>query len=321
MCREPLTGAARLGALVTLDIDWNGAGLNFSTAMKELFAEFGHGSLARLPVHRNPGLEVVYLRHGHLLWQCEGRPEALSPGSLYFTLPWQEHGSVTEFERGHEWFFVVIRLRDAPLDRPGPFRFPPMLGIAASTSREICRRLMQSRRHAWPAPPLADQLLPALVEELARPGPFHRQRVVHLTSALILELAQTLGRSQRGSQQVRNDDRFSALLGELERDCGEPWTLSKMAERLRLHRTQFTKLFHHYTGDSPLRCLQRMRVARACRLLRTTRHSITDVALDCGFYSGQHLANVFRSFTGITPSHYRNLGPLDLKLPRPQQWG
>jgi hypothetical protein len=49
------------------------------------------------------------------------QPEA---ESLYFTLPGQEHGSVTEFEPGHEWFFVVIRLATKQLDRPTPFGLP-----------------------------------------------------------------------------------------------------------------------------------------------------------------------------------------------------
>jgi len=43
-----------------------------------------------------------------LVWQCDGKPEAVPPESLYFTLGWQEHGSIWEFEPGHYWYFVVI---------------------------------------------------------------------------------------------------------------------------------------------------------------------------------------------------------------------
>jgi AraC-like DNA-binding protein len=197
--------------------------------------------------------------------------------------------------------------------------FPPILVIDDSATREICRLLTRSRRHALPTPPLAGQLLAALVQEMTMPGPFHSQRVVHLTSGLILELARAVSHHQ-DKEEAQADERFSALLAKLERECAEPWTLEGMAAELGLRRTQFTELFHHYTGDAPLRCLQRMRVARACHLLRTTQQSITDVALECGFCSSQHLDNVFRKFTAETPSEYRRLGPPELKLPRPQEW-
>lgn len=276
----------------------------------DLFDEFGHGSLARLPCHRNPGLEIVYLRHGHLVWQCDGRQEAVRPDSVFFTLPWQEHGSVLEFEPGHEWYFAVIRLNSGR-----NFTFPGCLGWDRPTTTEVRRLLSLASQHAWPATPLMRVGLPTLVNELERPGPLHQARVVHLTGHLILELARIVSLPQ--SQAQRHDaERFSALLAELERRCDEPWTLAAMAERLGLKRSQFTALFHHATGDAPMHYLNRLRVNMARQLLHRSDQTITQIAFDCGFSSSQHFARVFQSFTGVTATTYRQHGPPEIDLPR-----
>lgn len=282
------------------------------TVMTELFHEFGQGCLPRLPAHRNPGLEIVYLRHGHLVWQCDGKPEAVRPDSLYFTLPWQEHGSVWDFEPGHYWYYVVICLADKTRE----LRLPKALGFGAPTADAVRRLLAGAPHHAWPATLLARVLLPSLVEELEHPGPLHRPRVIHMTAQLVLELARLISLPE--DERQRGDaDRFSKLLAELDQTCTEPWTLDEMAMRLQLRRTRFSELFHHYTGDTPLHYLARLRVERARRLLQTTRQNITEIAFECGFASSQHFARVFLQFTGVTASAYRQHGPPPLHLPRP----
>ena len=164
--------------------------------MNDWFAEFGRGELPRLPFHKNPGLEIVCLQRGRLAWRCEGNTEVVHPDSIYFTLPWQEHGSACEFEPGHRWSFVVIRLEGAVDTRPTPFKFPPALGFDARTTAVIRRMLVEAPRHAWPSNPLARVLMAALVSELETPGALHRQRLVHLTSQLILELAAIIDRPE-----------------------------------------------------------------------------------------------------------------------------
>jgi AraC-like DNA-binding protein len=283
--------------------------------MSDLFDEFGSGELLQLPFHKNPGLEIVYLHHGRLVWQCEGRQETVHPGSLYFTLPWQEHGSTGEFESGHQWSFVVMRLPGAKITGPTPFGFPAELGFDQPTSKAITALLLNAPRHAWPSTGLFQTLITTLVAELSSPRAFHCPRVVHLTAQLILELATILGNPKHQGDST-DTDRFPWLIKELERRCAEPWTLNAMATLIGLKHTRFSELFHHYTGDSPLRYLNRIRVEKARHMLRNEQRSITDIALDCGFSSSQHFARVFREFSGVTAQAYRQNKLAPLILPR-----
>jgi AraC-like DNA-binding protein len=283
--------------------------------MNDLFDEFGSGELLQLPLHKNPGLEIVYLHHGRLAWQCEGRKETVDPGSLYFTLPWQEHGSTGEFESGHQWSFVVMRLPGAEMAGPMQFGFPAELGFDEPTSKAIVALLLNAPRHAWPSTEFFRMLITTLVAELSSPGAFHRSRVIHLTAQLILELAAILGNPQHQGGST-DTERFPWLIKELERRCSEPWTLDAMATLIGLKHTRFSERFHHYTGDSPLRYLNRLRVEKARRMLRNEQISITDIALECGFSSSQHFARVFREFSGVTAQDYRQNKLAPVKLPR-----
>ena len=283
--------------------------------MHSLFEECGHGSLPRLPFHKNPGLEIVCLHRGHLVWQCEGKTEALKPGSVFFTLPWQEHGSVSEFEPGHEWSFVVIRLPGASPEKPGRFEFPSSLGFDQKTTSSLRQLLINAPLHTGNSTSLFRTLMHSLMEELKGRTTFHDPRVVRLTSLLILELASILSHPEN-QQGSKFSECISLLIAELEKSCAEPWTLEKMADRLGLKHTQFTELFHQYTGDSPLRYLNRLRIDKARRMLRFGSASITDIAFECGFGSSQHFAKVFRQFTNVTAQDYRKNKLPALNLPR-----
>jgi AraC family L-rhamnose operon regulatory protein RhaS len=82
-----------------------------------------------------------------------------------------------------------------------------------------------------------------------------------------------------------------------------------MAAHVGLKRTQFSELIHHHTGDSPMLHLNRLRVAKARKLLASTRRSVTEIAYECGFTSSQYFADVFHTLTGKTASSFRKNPP------------
>lgn len=208
-----------------------------------------------------------------------------------------------------------MRLPGAEVEKPTLFRFPSVLGFDETTSKAISRLLIKAPHHAWPSTPLFRVLMASLMTELSKPGLFHRMRVIHLTAQLILELA-AIVEYPENQQHSTDTERFSRLLAQLEQSCAEPWTLDAMAARIGLKHTHFTSLFHHYTGDSPLRYLNRLRVAKARQMLRAEKLPITEIALECGFCSSQHFAKIFREFSGVTAQEYRKNKLPPLHLPR-----
>src|SRR5476651_2139517 len=100
-----------------------------------LVAEAGRGSILKLPLHRNDGLEVTFLEHGHVKWVVEDCVVELEGGSIFYVFPWETHGGAEEYEPGHFWHFVVIR-GDPKKSKKMPLSFQ-RLGLDPMRSAEM----------------------------------------------------------------------------------------------------------------------------------------------------------------------------------------
>ncbi|MBS0664459.1 MAG: helix-turn-helix transcriptional regulator [Verrucomicrobia bacterium] len=266
---------------------------------------FGRGSARVLPTHRDQGLEIILLEKGALNWHVEGRVERVTAGSVYFSLPWQEHGSVDEFEPGHYWHWVQIGL-DGGLRRPREtFGFHPAFGIGPAEARRISGLLTRSGRHCYPATPRMRWLLPVVVEELAHPGA-HSPGYCHaLVRLAVFELVRSIEAGPAEGAAAASERRVADFIGRLRERSAETWALEHMADQCGLGRSRFATLCRRLTGDSPLVLVNRLRIDRAKRALKETEASVTDIALACGFNSSQYFARVFRHFTGLDARGYR----------------
>lgn len=275
--------------------------------MVDGIVQFGSGSLKQLPRHRNEGLEIVYVSKGQLRWEVEGQEELVTPGSVYFTLPWQEHGSAQEFEPGHEWHFIVLALERNEPPADGILRFHPALGFRAEEAAELGRTLLEENRHTHVATANLTWLLPRLVAELKSNqlggGVFARALAV----SSVVELVRSIrsGQTQRYSLSGR---RVTRLLEDLRKAPEEDWTLDGMASRCKLKRTQFAHVFSLLTGETPMEHVTRLRLEKARKLLLSTKRSITEIAHECGFSSSQYFAKVFRKHEGMEASAFRKRG-------------
>jgi AraC-like DNA-binding protein len=277
--------------------------------MSAFVLEYGQGALPRLAMHRNHGLEIIYILRGHMLWQTRSKTEQAPAGSVYFTLPEDEHGSAEEFEPGHEWVFVVLA-PPANLRKSGRAagRFlHPGLGFSPGEARRITSDLLRSRRHAFPGTPCIKWILTELVAELKRAegaegAPFlHEAKVAALARAAVVELARCVragGQETAPNVQSGVANRVRKLIDELIAHPEEPQTLGELARRCKLSRTQFAELFRRQTGDTPVKFLNRMRFRAACRMLRETSLPVTRIALECGFGTSQYFAKTFKAFSG-----------------------
>ena len=63
---------------------------------------------SQLPLHRNDGLELVLVERGSALWQVDGVDIAVEAGELFYTFPWQEHGSAVPIDYGIKAWWIVI---------------------------------------------------------------------------------------------------------------------------------------------------------------------------------------------------------------------
>jgi transcriptional regulator GlxA family with amidase domain len=80
----------------------------------------------------------------------------------------------------------------------------------------------------------------------------------------------------------------------------------ELARRAAMSTRTFARRFKQSTGTTPLQWLLHQRVARAQRLLETTRLGVDEIAVACGFNSAAALRQHFSRLVGSTPSGYRS---------------
>ena len=83
-------------------------------------------------------------------------------------------------------------------------------------------------------------------------------------------------------------------------------TASAAARTCGLDRFEFSKRFRAAFGMTFREYLLRARVSEARRFLALGSLSVTGVAYSVGFNDGSHFARIFKRFTGVLPSDYRD---------------
>lgn len=78
-----------------------------------------------------------------------------------------------------------------------------------------------------------------------------------------------------------------------------------LASVVGLSSGHFTRAFKATTGETPHVFIVRQRIRRAQLLMLETKESLAQIACACGLADQAHLARLFRSVVGITPTAWR----------------
>jgi AraC family L-rhamnose operon regulatory protein RhaS len=267
---------------------------------------YGRFQCTELSPHKNRGMEITYIEKGMLEWMVEGIPEQIESGSIYFTLPWQVHGSVNPREPENTIWHVLFHLeKDYPTPQ-GSFTFPGTFGFSKEEMRILSNTFSATERHCFPATPAMRSLMPTLIGELQSTHELRDAHTQTLLRAIIVELKRIVaGDVVEAGKHTYSEQRVQELIAALPVRCDQRWTLAGMADHCGIQRTQLGKVFQKLTGSTPMEYLFRIRMERAKTLLRETDIKITDIALECGYGTSQYFANTFKQATGATPSEYR----------------
>ena len=273
--------------------------------MKEIIS-YGRFQCSELSPHKNRGMEITYIEKGMLEWMTEGVPEKVKSGSIYFTLPWQVHGSVNPQEPDNTIWHVLFHLEHDYPEPQSRFSFPRSFGFSKEDMRILSTVFASSKQHSFSATPTMRGLMPTLIGELQSTHELREAHTQTLLRAILVELKRIVsGEVRDAGKHTYSEQRVQALIASLPSSCDHHWTLTEMTEDCGIQRTQLINVFQKLTGSTPMEYLFRIRMERAKTLLRETDIKITDIALECGYGTSQYFANTFKQTTGATPSKYR----------------
>jgi AraC-like DNA-binding protein len=91
----------------------------------------------------------------------------------------------------------------------------------------------------------------------------------------------------------------------IRRDLARSWTVEELAGMLGLSAGHFSRGFRRSTGASPRQWLIRQRIDAAIDRLLTTRDSLSEIAIACGFAEQAHFTRTFTRLVGASPGAWR----------------
>ncbi|HBE02453.1 MAG: hypothetical protein A2096_01560 [Spirochaetes bacterium GWF1_41_5] len=99
--------------------------------------------------------------------------------------------------------------------------------------------------------------------------------------------------------------RLSPAIIYIENNYMNKITIGMIAKEAGLSGNQFLRVFHRHYQSSPVEYLLRIRVYKACQMLRATDKNITDIAFSTGFNDSNYFSRIFKKITGENPRGYR----------------
>lgn len=175
-----------------------------------------------------------------------------------------------------------------------------LMSECSDDSLDFGRLHRQSFRHG-----LIEALIERLWEETGHLGAVTKLFADGAMCTILSELATLSGRKNIADGPRIGDWRIRLTIDQLEAQLGDDVGLAELADQVGLTPRHYSQLFKAATGLPPHRWLMKRRVEKATEMLADPQRSITEIAFSLGFASSQHFATVFRRFTRMTPSDYR----------------
>ena len=268
--------------------------------------EFANQKIQHIQLHSqeiklSEGIKICFITEGKFDWSIEGQQYLLYPNDTSMTCPWQTiGGNRGVFDIGS---LMWITIKPDVFEQNGELILGNWSGISETEQRVIGKILSLNKKPVLTRLKSCQPIFQSLEMEFFNKELGYRTRINHLIDELLITAVRHLSKQnnlRRDFPQI-----FLKLEQTLRENLSDPWTVEEMAGLVGLGTTAFTEKVKAFSGFSPLNYLINIRISEAIKLLNRKDLSLTDIALETGFYSSQHFSSTFKKLTGYTPREFR----------------
>lgn len=252
------------------------------------------------PAVTTGGIKIYFIQEGKFEWNINQRPFILFPGDVALILPGMELSSENNVLEIGSFFWIHIKeVRKGKAETQNK----SWSSLSDEEYHSINRVLQTDHPPVLHKFSEAGQILKNIQSELFNQDIGYQSRINHLLDEIFIQLARQFNKISNPGRDFPKT--FMILEEELRRNLSHQWTVEEMATMVGLGSTLFNEKVKSFSGFSPLNYLINIRISEAVKLLKRPDISITDIALDTGFYSSQHFSTTFKKLTGYSPSQFR----------------
>ena len=224
------------------------------------------------------------------------KPREFAAHHLYLLPPFVPHVIMTEMCEHvavHFDFAAGFPPHGRSLGRREPYEVQFTHGLA------LPRQIVTS-----PSDQIEEMFL-ELVRERDADEPLSELRATNVLTRILLTLLKRPTPTVDGDPHARTRVRIERAVTYASKHFAQKLSAAQLAQVSGLSLSHFNRLFHEWTGYSPIEYLRRLRVDRARQLLADVDLSIKEIALKCGFDDTYHFSKTFRQIDGLPPTKYR----------------
>ena len=251
--------------------------------------------------HHNGCYEICFLESGmqpYFIYpdaEDENKQDLyrLYGGETFISYPYQYHSTGSFFQQRGNLYWIQL-----------DSECPRLLNQTEENTNLLKNALATINRHIIRVPPSITARMIEAYRSVLDANKEHVFRMCSLLSVYILDLADFNRKIKSevyryGSLTSLGNEAVSFILDNL---LNPGLDVEAVANHLNYSRSYTMTLFKKEIGMTIHEFILRSKIDYACDLLSST--PITEIALALHFSSSQHFSNVFKAYTGMTPSTY-----------------
>lgn len=110
---------------------------------------------------------------------------------------------------------------------------------------------------------------------------------------------------EQGSDHLTENHFVNAAILFMRRNFHKDLNLSMVAEEIFITPGYLSTLFKQALGDNFINYLNRLRIEKACELLKDVRLKNFEIAYQVGFQDEKYFSKVFKKIMGVSPNQYK----------------
>ncbi|MFR5601382.1 MAG: helix-turn-helix domain-containing protein [Lachnospiraceae bacterium] len=262
---------------------------------KCLLSSYPHYSA---PSHWHDDIELILILSGAMSYNVNGEILTLTASEGIFVNARQMHFGFSNAKEECEFLCILLH--------------PMLLGITSAYERDFVLPVLGHGSlpfvHLKREIPWQDQICKQLQSIYAvRKDPAAQLKILSAFMTvwtLLYEHTPPAGKKT----DHKNSDLVSIknMISFIQNNYPRKVSLSDIAASGLVGQSKCCKLFSKYLRQTPNLYLTQYRLNKSMELLTGTNKSITEIAIDTGFGNGSYYAEVFRKWTGTSPTKYRN---------------
>ncbi|WP_408894259.1 helix-turn-helix domain-containing protein [Paenibacillus taichungensis] len=149
-----------------------------------------------------------------------------------------------------------------------------------------------------------ESLISVMIEEYRSRQQGYQTMLISRFTEMVVYLSRHYETQEKGIEGT-NLMHLANAISYIEDHYLEPLTLEEIAGKSNVSIRHLNRIFRSYYQMTPISYLQKLRLEKACYLLKQGNLSITEISYECGFNDSNYFTRKFTKMYGISPKTYR----------------